>query len=95
MPSVTVSIVPHVGVRKVDGVDVEADLGIDAIMLSGPEWPTPKRVGFIGRDPGSVPSITTSLSQSDMAAVVAAVTARGGASQVSQVEALPGSTPKR
>lgn len=91
MPSVVVTITPHTGVR--DGV--ECDLGIDAIWVTGPEWPVAKRVGYVGRDHGAIPSIVVPLSASDQAAVVAAVTARGGSAEVSKVEPVPHNTPKR
>lgn len=73
----TVSIEAHKGCQTEGGQLKEGcDTGIDAVYLIGREWPVPKRVGFVGREPGSPVQLIVPVSESDRRAILAAVEAR-------------------
>lgn len=86
----SVDIRPHVGQQRIEDRIVEdCDTGIDAIFLTSREYPTPKRVGFLGRDPGSQIVFTSPISESDHKQVLQAVADRlGQESNASMAEPL-------
>jgi hypothetical protein len=76
----TVEVRPHVGQQRNDAGEIadDVDTGIDCVYLVSAEWPTPKRVGYVGRDPGSPVNLICTVAESDIASIREAVAARDG-----------------
>lgn len=86
----TIEIKPHTGIQRGDNGNLieNCDTGIDAVWLVSREYPTPRRIGFVGRDAGAVVVFTVSCSESDKALAIEAVAQRNGAAP-STSDAVP------
>jgi hypothetical protein len=80
----TVEIKPHLGQGRNESNELvdDIDTGIDAVYLVSAEWPQPLRVGFVGRDLGSPVNMIVRVSDSELAAIGAAVSERTGFADV-------------
>jgi len=85
-----VIVEPLTGRRRVGGRIVEGvDAGVDRIAIESAEWPVPRDVGVIGRRPGAAICLHVVLSESELAAVKAAVTEARGIEDVAVSVAPP------